>query len=316
MGRKIYLFSNPKLYLYIYYVNIVALFSRIWFHFFPKPALEIPKDETLLYIEKQTDRFLKIFTIPEEERNVWNKNIDDRMYSLDSFHKLIVDETNELEPEWKRRIMMESTPRGNIIMFYDMFKQAFAYVSDQHMNYPILNACAMKYVQTYYCVDFFLDGNILPDGVVSPFILLQKESEKREKEKQTEKKKDLGIHFHNAPFAKLKTYHGIKDIVTEKKIILSEKTKTDPLPSNIFRYLGKISNLPLLHKIKKPVLINPEINCPLESFDYLAYKNRFKNEYLEEKEKEEEKEEELEEEKEEEIIELDLDYDSTSTAEQ
>jgi len=264
MGRKIYFFSNPKLYLYIYYVNIVALFSRIWFHFFPKPALEIPKDETLLFIEKQTDRFLYLFTLPDEERNLWNKNIDDRMYSLDSFQKLMLDETNELEPEWKRRILMVSTPRGNVIMFYDIYKQAFAYVSDQHMNYPILNACAMKYVEIYNCIDFFIDGNVLPEGFVSPFVLLQEEAEKREKEKQVEKKKEMGIHLGNAPFAKLKTYK-----VSDEK---QEPVKIQP--TNIFRYLGKISNLSLLQKIKKPVKVNPLITCPIESFDYLSYKNR------------------------------------------
>ena len=309
MSRNIYFFSNPKLYVYIYYVNFIAFFYRIWFSFFPLPTVQIPKDDTQIYIEKQTERFLKNFPKTEEDRKKGNANIDKRCYSLESFAELIKEETNELEPEWKRRIMMESTPRGNIIMYYDIYKQAFAYVSDQHMNYPILNACAMKYVQTYFCVDFFLDGNILPEGVVSPFILLQEESEKREKEKQTEKKRDLGIQFHNAPFAKLKTYYGIKEIISEKKIIHSEKTKTDPLPSNIFRYLGKISNLSLLQKIKKPVLINSKINCSLESFDYLAYKNRFKNEYFEEKE------EKLEEEKKDHITELDLDYDSTSTVE-
>jgi len=301
MGRKIYLFSNPKLYLYIYYVNIVALFSRIWFHFFPKPALEIPKDETLLYIEKQTDRFLKIFTIPEEERNVWNKNIDDRMYSLDSFHKLIVDETNELEPEWKRRILMESTPRGNVIMFYDIYKQAFAYVSDQHMNYSILNACAMKYVQIYNCLDFFIDGNVLPEGIVSPFVFLQEESEKREKEKQVEKKKEMGIHLGNAPFAKLKTYK-----ISDEK---PEPIKIQP--TNIFRYLGKISNLSLLQKIKQPVKVNPLIVCPIESFDYLSYKNRMNmqiNEASGVKATTSNDDSDS-------VRELDIDYDSTSTME-
>jgi hypothetical protein len=163
-------------------VNFIAFFYRIWFSFFPKPSLEIPKDDTEKYIEKQTSDFLRIFLLTEEERREWNGNIDKSCYSLESFQELIKEETNELELEWKRRLLIESTPRGNIIMFYDMFKQAFAYVSDQHMNYPILNACAMKYVRMYRCIDFFVDGNILPDNVVSPFVLLQEEAEKREKE--------------------------------------------------------------------------------------------------------------------------------------
>jgi hypothetical protein len=281
-------------------VNIVALFSRIWFHFFPKPALEIPKDETLLFIEKQTDRFLYLFTLPDEERNLWNKNIDDRMYSLDSFQKLMLDETNELEPEWKRRILMVSTPRGNVIMFYDIYKQAFAYVSDQHMNYPILNACAMKYVEIYNCIDFFIDGNVLPEGFVSPFVLLQEEAEKREKEKQVEKKKEMGIHLGNAPFAKLKTYK-----VSDEK---QEPVKIQP--TNIFRYLGKISNLSLLQKIKKPVKVNPLITCPIESFDYLSYKNRMNIQMNEASGVKASANDDSDS-----VRELDIDYDSTSTME-
>ena len=274
MTRKIYFFSNPKLYLYIYYINIVAIFYRLWYRFFPRSSLslEIPKDETQIYIDKKTEQFLKIYPKTEEERKKWNANIDERCYSFESFQKLIIEETNELEQEWKRRLLFETTPRGNVIMFYDMFKQAFAYVSDQHMNYSILNACAMKYVQTYRCIDFFLDGNILPEGITSPFVIIQEEEEKKEREKQTEKKKDLGINFKNAPFAKLKTYK-IADLVSEKKrkdIKLENNSK--PKPNNSFRNLGKISNLSILQKPIKPIFKNPHISCPIESFDYLAYK--------------------------------------------
>lgn len=274
--KKIYFFSNPKLYVYIYYVNIVAFFYRLWYRFFPRPSIQIPKDETQIYIDKKTDQFLKIYPKTEEERKKGNANIDERCYSLESFQKLILEESNELEPEWKRRLLFETTPRGNVIMYYDMFKQSFAYVSDQHMNYGILNACAMKYVQMYRCIDFFLDGNILPEGIVSPFVLLQEEEEKKDKEKQGEKKRELGINFKDAPFAKLKTYK-INDLVSEKKRKdIHTENNSKPKPKNSFRNLGKISNLSLLQKPTKPIFKNPLISCPVESFDYLAYKKQKK----------------------------------------
>ena len=175
MARNIYFFSDPKLYIYIYYVNFIAFFHRIWYSIFPRPSLEIPKDDTQEYIDNKTEAFLKTFPRTDEERKKGNANIDQRCYSLESFQEIIQEENNDLEAEWKRRLMVESTPRGNVIMFYDIYKQAFAYVSDQHMNYSILNACAMKYVQIYRCADFFLDGNILPEDVISPFVLLQEE---------------------------------------------------------------------------------------------------------------------------------------------
>jgi len=316
MSRHIYFFSNPKLFIYIYYVNILSFFYKIWYSFFPKPTIEIPKDETEIYIETQTKRFLKNFPMLEEDKINKNSNIDMRCYSLESFQKLIKDETNELEPEWKRRLLMESTPRGNIIMYYDIYKQAFAYFSDQHMNYPILNACAMKYVLTYRCIDFFIDGNILPEGIISPFVILQEELEKEEKEKQNEKKRDLGINFKDAPFAKLKTYK-ISDLVKDKKVYFQlENTKTESMkiqPKNNFRNLGKIANLSLLQKPIKPVFKNPLITCSMDSFDYLTYKNKNSLKIIQILE---EKESDIEDEKEDDLFrELNIDYDSTSTNE-
>lgn len=309
MTRNIYFFSNPKLYIYIYYVNLIAFFHRIWFSFYPKPIVtfKIPKDDTQIYIDNKTEQFLKIYPRTEEERKKCNMNIDERCYSLESFQELIKEETNELEPEWKRRFMIETTPRGNIIMFYDIYKQAFAYVSDQHMNYPILNACAMKYVQIYRCIDFFLDGNILPDGVKSPFMVLQEESEKIEKEKQSDKKKEIGINFKNAPFAKLKTYRD-SELIKDNKVDLKEKDIVKIKPKNVFRYLGKLSNISLLQKPKKVIIKNALISCPIESFDYLEYKNQCKKKILEEN-KSHIEEDEL-------FRELNIEYDSTSTVEE
>jgi hypothetical protein len=221
-------------------------------------------------------------------------------------------------------------------MYYDTYNHAFAYAADQNMPYTILNACAMKYVLSFQCFDFFVDTTILPGSIVSPFSLLLENMEQKEKEVSQEKKKHLGISFPNAPFAKLKLYDNlnskdttkdttkkstssipsptiimdvsylsllfsvlqwlfhflhisssnidtdigidkkkekeskIEDVATIKKITMNKY-------SNNFRYLGKISNISLLLKPeKKPVRTNPKLNVPLESFDYLTYKNSLK----------------------------------------
>jgi len=39
----------------------------------------------------------------------------------------------------------------------------------------------------------------------------------------------------------------------------------------VFRYLGKMSNLPLLMKIV-PVKKHPVLSVPIESFDYVSFK--------------------------------------------
>ena len=290
------------------YIYMISFFYKIWcfFNINNLPSSSSPeeevKDETQLYIEKNKNEFLELFPLDEESKKTWNSNIDERCYSLETFEKLVIEDKNELEPEWKRRLMYENTPRGNIIMYYDIYKQAFAYVSDQHINYSILNACAMKYVRLYRCLDFFVDVHVLPEGVVSPFSLMQEEADRREKEKSKEKKKELGIDFKDAPFAKLKTYRDPNPNLNTKENKENNDKKIETTPKleykNNFRYLGKISNLSILQKPDViPVKQNPLISVPIDSFDYLAYKNMYKKKWVEEEETKDYLEEKLIEEK-------------------
>ena len=171
---------------------------------------------------------------------------------------------------------MEYTPRGNVIMYYDIFKHAFAYASDSYIPYSVLNACAMKYVLRFRCMDFFVDSTILPEDILSPFSLLQNEAEIKKKEEADTKKKELGISFVNAPFAKLKTYSSTEMGLDSSKETKSKSKAGDMIKySNNFRHLGKISNVSLLSKRKKSPISsgNPSI---LPSFDYLAYKKAYK----------------------------------------
>ena len=284
-NKKVFFLSNPTLYLYIYYVHFVAFLLRIFNLFFSKENSSIICiDETQQYIEKQKQIFLNLFDKDTNkiDSEKWNANIDPRCYSTEFLNELITQENNELELQWKRRLLHESTPRGNIIMYYDFYKQAFAYVSDQQMNYAILNACAMKYVRIYRCFDFFVDVHLLPFGIISPFSLLQEENEKKEKEKTIEKKKEMGIMFgSNAPFIKPKVNSELKSILKTKSVTFSTEIETSSKNTsssssrrdfcNVFRYLGKISNLQLLVKIE-PIKQHPVLSIPVESFDYLSYK--------------------------------------------
>jgi len=328
------LFAKKKISLVsFFYWKMVEYLS----FFFKKPItiLEINiMDESEKYMEKQKTKFLSVCNSIISDENVLqkrNENIASMMYS---FEKIEEKKEEELEKEWKSRILIENTPRGNVIMYYDTYKHAFAYAADQNIPYPILNACAMKYVLTFQCFDFFVDTTILPGTIVSPFSILLESTEQKEKEISQEKKKHLGISFPNAPFAKLKLYDNssasstsmkkttnlnlisnpnlntttimnisyfsllfsvlqwlfrflhlsnlsnidnmvgkeskIEDVATIKKINMNKY-------SNNFRYLGKISNISLLLKPeKKPVRTNPKLNVPVESFDYLTYKNSLK----------------------------------------
>ena len=276
--RKVSFFS-------FYY--LIFLFKRFYeriYHLIWKPA-DLPPtilDESEKYVQTQTKRFLEKVSENQKNKEKGNQNIDPICYSLTEFQESILPENNTLEQEWKRRILIEYTPRGNVIMYYDIFKHAFAYASDNYIPYNVLNACAMKYVVTFRCIDFFVDSTILPDEIISPFSLLQNEAEIKKKEDAETKKKDMGIRFLDAPFAKLKNYSSQKE--NNKKKELDSEGKTKPKPkagdmikySNNFRNLGKISNISFLLKPKKnhPITSHSigNSNPLLSSFDYLSYK--------------------------------------------
>lgn len=268
--RKVPFFS-------FYYYSLILFFQRLYErirYWIWKPVV-IPTimDESEIYVKKQTKRFLEKVLENQKEKEKGNQNIDPVCYSLVEFQALILQENNTLEDEWKRRILMEYTPRGNVVMYYDIFKHAFAYASDNYIPYNVLNACAMKYVVTFRCIDFFVDSTILPEEILSPFSLLQNEAEIKKKEDADIKKKGLGISFTNAPFAKLKTYSSTSESESNKE----KKSKAGDMIkySNNFRNIGKISNVSLLSKPKK-IPISGGNNTILPSFDYLAYKQSCK----------------------------------------
>lgn len=96
----------------------------------------------------------------------YNANIESVFYLGGlSYSEAIKETDNELEKTWRRRILMEPTPRGNIVMFYDAFKRAFSYYSDTSMPYSFLNAVCMKYVLVYRCRDFFIDQYVIPNAI-------------------------------------------------------------------------------------------------------------------------------------------------------
>jgi len=104
----------------------------------------------------------------EREKGQWGSgNIEDKYYEKEEFEniytQIILEPGNDEEQKWKRRVMIVWVPMiGNIMMYYDVFRMCFAYYSDtQGINYNILNACAMRYVCMFHCMDLFMDEMVL-----------------------------------------------------------------------------------------------------------------------------------------------------------
>jgi len=243
---------------------------------------------TKKFVEKRTAEFLKQYDTVKNP----NQNIEPIFYTKKEYLELSVLESNEIENRWKTRILFKNTPRGNIVMFYNVFKLGFSYYCDENMPYDILNAVAMQYVIMNQCRDFFMDEEITP--VPSPLLKLVEDDKKPANEEDDNKKKEkenLKNMLKSAPFAKLKNYK----IETANDKPSVEKTdelkKKDPnlIERNRFLYQGKMRLFPLLKKPevkKKNNLFEKETtmskglfeNSSVQNqvFSYRDYKKNFK----------------------------------------
>ena len=227
------------------------------------------------YIQRQTTRLLNTYNSSPEtlssSRSIpnYSENIDAVFYSKTEWTEVLKDENNSLETKWRTKILIENTPRGNVIMYYDAYKLGFAYYSDQTMPYPVLNAVAMKYVLTFFCRDFFMDEIVLSDANLSGITKKHKEDAEREDKKQTvENTKSWRFESNQntttttttntkSPFAKFKSYNNVSAKSTNINVsnkpntangIMKETTLTEPKQTNRFIYLGKTRNVSLLQK--------------------------------------------------------------------
>jgi hypothetical protein len=212
------------------------------------------KTPTDIYTEKHLTVFMNSF-----ENNKMNKNlnIDPVFYSKEKYVDLLKNEDNELEKEWKKRILIEYTPRGNVFMYYDPYKLGFSYYCDQYVPHNILNAVAMKYVLKFQCRDFFMDEYVVPESSASPLLNLVIE-EKKVKENQDKLDSNIKNRLRNAPFAKFKTYNRALSTINEEtkkegsQNIPPEKQAPEKQKEiNRFINLGKTMNFSMLQPVMK-----------------------------------------------------------------
>lgn len=240
------------------YLRILYFFSRIYHLFFPaKMAI---RESTIL---NKTDEYISKKKNEFTSKNNGSSNIESIFYKKDDFFTMIREQNNDIEEIWKTRILIENTPRGNIVMFYDAYKQGFAYYSDTNsMPYVVLNSVAMKYVSTYFCRDFFVDNEGILKENESPLLSLYYREPVKIKDEIKSNNNKIGTD--TSAFAKLKNYN--KPIRNTEKLydqknksqdqIEKKVEKEEEIIRNKFIYLGKMVNFPFLKKEKKVLLQN------------------------------------------------------------
>jgi len=254
--RPVYFFTTSVL-LQVAYTNretiknvYTEIRNKVLQFFGGKPITQsiVLKTPMETYIELNLNRFLKTY----ESTNKYSENIDASFYEKDRLKQLLIDANNPLELEWKRRILYETTPRGNIMMYYDPYKLGFVYYSDTNiMNVSLLNAAAMKYCISYRCRDFFVDNGVTPENRHSALIPIHF-IEPPAQPKATDKP---ATNLDNSAFAKFKNYskQTEKAHPNNKNGPNISPTVQPPKDAckNRFIYMGKMNNMKLLQPIKK-----------------------------------------------------------------
>ena len=242
-----------KQYLYIFLLRLIYLYKicifKLWCIFGYKPPKAITVSTlSNTYEERQKQRLLDSY----ESSKDLNENVDKCFYNQAELREVLIEENNALEKKWKTRILFENTPRGNVIMYYDAFKQGFAYYCDQtSLPYHLLNAVAMKYVRTFRCRDFFADNQETPENHPSPLL-----EPVKAKEVVAKKEESIGPK-KPAPFAKFKSYNMVNSKVKEEEKKGKEGKEGKEVKEekiyirNKFISLGKIINFKLIQPVEK-----------------------------------------------------------------
>ena len=237
---------------------------------------KINKDESILKklhdsIENEIAINKKqLIEIQEKTLNIDELNDQSQQYIIDEQLK-----------EFKKKYIIEHTPLGNVLMFYNHDKLAFEYYSDLTIPYRYLETVARKYVLTFNYRPLYIDmAEELKDYEKKLEDKEAREKEKQEQEHENEKKLDSNASAKSKPkdvFAKFKSYNkeactgrvntapppknsipqnrmissvnlkDKKDGTNREKLLLKEK-------ANRYSYQGKFLNFNILQKVDKKVV--------------------------------------------------------------
>lgn len=237
------------------YIYFIVQYIRTFNAPPPKKLAEIA------YVETQYDKSCKKYAnLYGKETNDENSNIDPVLYDFVKRKEVFASADNDFEKQWKSRILMENTPRGNVMMYFNPYLLSYHYYSDEQIiPYKILEQVATKYVVMYRCKDFFIDVEKRPGNKILEVLQKEEDSLKSKKMKVNDITKCVNIHSESKDvFAALKDYRSEATKPTDPKPIkptdpngLNEPTKKkveEPKFSNKFVRIGKMCEFNITQK--------------------------------------------------------------------
>ena len=246
--------------LIVNYIFFIIQYIRTFNNKPPTKLIEIKP-----YVETQYDKSCKKYlNFYNTETPDENSNIDPVLYDFDKRKDIFVSVDNEMEKQWKSRILIENTPRGNVMMYFNPYLLSYHYYSDEQIiPYKILEQVATRYVVMFRCKDFFIDVEKRPRNQILDVLQKEEDSLKSKKMKVNDITKCVNIQSESKDvFAALKDYRSeVKADATTKEpngsTRFTKETKTkaklvkraeEPKFSNKFVRVGKMCEFNIIQK--------------------------------------------------------------------
>ena len=218
----------------------------------PAKLIETPYVET--QYEKSCKKYADLYSKESADEN---SNIDPVLYDFLKRKEIFVSPDNQLEKQWKSRILIENTPRGNVMIYFNPYLLSYQYYSDEQIiPYKILEQVATKYVIMFRCKDFFIDPEKRPSNKILEVLQKEEDSLKSKKMKVNDITKCVNIQSESKDvFAALKDYRSeakpTEAKSTEAKPTEEPKAKKkteEPKFSNKFVRIGKMCEFNITQK--------------------------------------------------------------------
>jgi hypothetical protein len=172
---------------------------------------------------------------------------------------------------FNKKFVIEHTPLGNVLMFYNHEKLAFEYYSDLTIPYRYLETVARKYVLTYDYRPLYID---MEEELKEYERKMQEKEKEKEDNKVANSNSDINKNVKTKDvFAKFKSYNKEagsgrvntapppKNSIPQNRIVntnLNDGNKNEKIlmkeNANRYSYQGKFSNFNILQKINRKVV--------------------------------------------------------------
>ena len=163
-----------------------------------------------------------------------------------------IEQTEERLNGLKNNIVIENTPLGNVIMFYDNNKESFVFYSDSTMPYRYLEVVGRKYVLTYKCKQLYVDMEEEIQNAKDK----KTKAEENKKNEETNSNSNSTLKKSNV-FAKMKCYNKAftkySCSVPSKSQVYMKTDSENFIKENANRYTceGRLANYNILQHVDK-----------------------------------------------------------------